>query len=251
MKRNNLLLISFMLSLLLVHVHLNAQMISPNFIVHHDAAYGKETVQRVIDQLEHDYREFRHLFNLPHNGQTPVVLHSSMRTYLEKSMASPMEFGTIRNDVLHLAPLSYIREHTVLSAVLTQQAVRLVLRSRYENGCPRWLYEGAAAYFAGFHRYHTGQVTIHVHRPGDLDELFTDPGYVNAYDDSIYLAALSFGSVYRRYGEAKTVTLLRLFNGVYEYEDAVPYSLGVTLERFERQWRNDIRTFVETDRESR
>jgi hypothetical protein len=251
MKRINFLLISFMLSLPFVQAHLNAQAISPNFIVHHDATHGKETVQRVIDQLENDYREFRHLFNLPGSGQTPVVLHSTMRSYLEKSMASRREFGTIRNDVLHLAPLSYIRGHTVLSAVLTQQAVRLVLRSRYANGCPRWLYEGAAAYFAGFHRYHTGKVTIHVHRPSDLDELFTDPGYINAYDDILYLAALSFGSVYQRYGETKTVTLLRLFNGVYEYEDAVPYSLGVTLERFERQWRNDVRTFVETDRESR
>ncbi len=224
---------------------------SRNFIVHHSASLAKETVQRIVDQLESDYQEFRYYFNLTVPGRTRVVIHNDQFSFQSAALAHYFETGTVYNEEVHLAPIPFIQRNATLSSVLTQQAVRLVLYSRRMNGCPRWLYEGAAAYFAGIQTLHSPPTYIAIARPSDLDELFAHPHTEKEFFNGIYLAALSFESILERYGEAHAVTLLRLFNGEFEYEEAVPYSLGVTLERFERQWQRDVQQLLTKYREAR
>lgn len=224
---------------------------SRNFIVQHGISVERETVQRIVDQLENDYQEFRYFFNLSVPGRTRVVIHNDVFSFQQAAHAHHFETGIIYNDEIHLAPLTFIQRNATLSSVLTQQAVRLVLHSRRMNGCPRWLYEGAAAYFAGIHLLSPPPVHVTVTRPSDLDELLVLPYSENEFRNSIYLAAISFESILKRYGEAHTVTLLRLFNGEFEYEEAIPYSLGVTLERFERQWQSDVQRLLAEYREAR
>ncbi len=224
---------------------------SRNFLVHHNPSVPGETVQRIIEQLESDYQEFRHYFNLTVPGRTPVFIHNDMSSFQSATLAYHYETATVYNDEIHLAPLSHIRASATLSSVITQQAIRLVLYSRRMNGCPRWLYEGASAYFAGIHRLQAPPGHLSVQRPSDLDEIFAHAHNEAEFVNGIYVAALSFKSILERYGEAHTVTLLRLFNGEFVYEEAVPYSLGVTLERFERQWRRDVETLLTEFRENR
>ncbi len=224
---------------------------SRNYVIHHASSLSKNSIQRIIDQLESDYQEFRYYFNLTVPGRTGVFIHADQFSLQNATFTHRWETGTVYNNEIHLAPLEYIRENATLSSVLTQQVVRMVLYSRRMNGCPRWLYEGTAAYFAGIHRLQTPPVHLPVRLPSDIDELLTNPYDENTFTDGIYLSALAFKSILERYGEAHTVTLLRLFNGEFEYEDAIPYSLGVTLEEFEQQWQRDIQRLLTEFQESR
>ncbi len=224
---------------------------SRNYVIHHAASLSGNSIQRIIDQLESDYQEFRYYFNLTVSGRTPVVIHNDQFAFQNATLAHRWETGTVHNEEIHLAALDYIRENSTVSSVLTQQVVRLVLYSRRMNGCPRWLYEGAAAYFAGIHELQTPPSHIPVRLPSDIDEILINPHNERAFTDGIYLSALAFKSILERYGEVHTVTLLRLFNGEFEYEEAVPYSLGVTLEQFEQQWQHDLQRLLTEFQERR
>jgi hypothetical protein len=213
---------------------------SRNFIVRHHPALDGEMMRRLVDQLESDYREFRYYFNLSAAGRTPVIVHDDVYSFARVPHVNRWEFGTVYNDEIHLAPLRTIRGATALSVVVTQQVVRLILYSRRMNGCPRWLYEGAAGYFAGLHELMDPPLHTLVRELSDLDELFARPANEIVFNDALYLSASTFAFMMERFGEANVVTLLRLFNGEFEYDQAIPYSLGVTTEAFERHWRREV-----------
>lgn len=222
---------------------------SINFILYHSPLVDDETIRRIVDQLESDYRDFRHYFNLTIPGRAAVIIHKDQYSFQERSLAHRYEAGSVYRDEIHLQPLSQVRNRLPLSAALTQQVIRLILYSRRINGCPRWLYEGAAAYFAGIHRFHDSASHTTIRFPSDLDELLSHPHNEIEYTNTVYLAALSFKVILKRYGEAKVVTLLRLFNGEHEYTDAIPFSLGISVEQFERQWQDDLnQTFLENQK---
>lgn len=223
---------------------------SHNFVVHHSATVDGEAVQRIIDQLESDYREFRHFFNLSISGRTNVYIHDDLLSLQSASLAHHFETGTVYKNEIHLAPGQAVEKNIALSSLLTQQAVRLVLYSRLINGCPRWLYEGAAAFFAGVHMLQSPPVYVPVVHPSDLNELLLTPRTENEFNDTIYLTALSLETIFKRYGEVHTITLFRLFNGEFDYEEAVPYALGVTVDEFERHWLIDLKEMLAAYRES-
>jgi hypothetical protein len=223
---------------------------SHNFLIHHGTSVDREVVQRIIDQLENDYREFRYFFNLSVSGRTKVYIHDDLFSLQSATLAHHFETGTVYKNEIHIAPVQAIEKNIALSSLLTQQTVRLVLYSRLLNGCPRWLYEGAAAFFAGMHVLQSPPEYTSVVRPSDLNELLVTTRNENEFFDTIYITALSFETILHRYGEAHTITLFRLFNGEFGYEEAVPYSLGVTVEEFERQWLIDLKELLATYRES-
>jgi hypothetical protein len=236
--------------LLLAQDSSNIQTGSHNFVVYHSPTLERETVRRIVDQLESDYREFRYFFNLNAPGRTRVIFHNEHHSFHHAALASRFERGTVYNDEIHLTSVRYIQDTATLSSVITQQVIRLILYSRRMNGCPRWLYEGAAAYYAGIQNVQSPPVYTGVSRPSDLDELFAHPHTETEFYDGMYIAALSFESILERYGEAQAITLLRLFNGEFTYEQAVPYSLGVTHEQFESRWRPDVQRLLSRYRES-
>jgi len=224
---------------------------SHNFIIHHPASMERNDITRLIDQFESDYQEFRYYFNLTVPGRTRVIVHSNQFSLHDATFAHSWEVGTVYNEEIHLAPIDYIRTNAALSSVITNQVVRLVLYSRLINGCPRWLYEGAAAYFAGVHQLNRPPHQINISYPSDLNEIFTNPHSEREFNDGMYLAALSFKAILERYGEAHSITLLRLFNGEFAYEEAVPYSLGVTLKDFKQQWRRDVQRLLSEFQDAR
>jgi hypothetical protein len=213
---------------------------SHNFILHYPARLNSMSALRILEQFETDYKYFRDYFNLSVNGRISARIYSSVSAFNEATGLSHLEFGYVDDAGIHLKPIDEINDKIFLSTIITLQAVRTILYSRRMNGCPLWLSEGAASYFANVRGVLPYPRHFQPRSLSDINEHLLHPENEAEYADAILYAALTYETLVNRYGEAHTVTLLRLFNGNYDYETAVRYSLGVSPEIAEQNWRQDI-----------
>jgi hypothetical protein len=213
---------------------------SHNFILHYPAPLNSMSALRILEQFETDYKYFRDYFNLSVDGRISVRIYSSASSFSDATGLSHWEFGHVNDAGVHLQPTDEFRDNIFLSTIITQQAVRAILYSRRMNGCPLWLYEGAASYYANVRGVLPYPRHLQPRSLTDINEHLLHPQNEAEYSDAILYVALTFETLINRYGEAHATTLLRLFNGNYDFETAVRYSLGVSPEIAERNWRKDI-----------
>jgi hypothetical protein len=251
MKRRSILFLMFLFAVCELVGQSHTVIDSHNFIVRYPDRITAEFAYRVLEQLESDYRYFREYFNLPVDGRTSVWIYQSENSFLEKTGTSRWEYGYVDETGIHLHIPDNLHAGIVLSSVITQQVVRTVIYSRRMNGCPLWLYEGAASYFAHVKGVFSYPYSFQPQSFSDIGEHLLLATNEAEYTDAVLYSALTIETLFLRYGEANVITLLRLFNGSYDYETAIRYSLGVSPERAELNWRRDIQQLLTQFRDER
>ncbi len=217
-----------------------------NFVVHYGSPADAEDANRIADQIEQDYLYYREHFNLSASSRTAVFMHSSRHDFVRETGLPAWMYAAQNDRGIHLMPSGDLRRSGRFSYIISQQAVRLVLHSRRLNGCPLWLYEGTAAFFAGIDRVGPAQENFPYRLFSDMDEQLLLAHSESEYNATMYFAALTIQTFQERYGDAAVITLLRLFNGENDLDAALRQSLGVTQSRAESVWITDIRKALET-----
>jgi hypothetical protein len=183
--------------------------------------------QKALDFLIASYKEIRSQTGLEPKKKLEVRIYDNVGRYLsETGLKKPWRGAYYSRGVIHCQPVAALTARNIFETVLRYELARAMVEPAGQRGCPLWLREAYAVYFAGAYRGYTAPLGAKLTAFSDLNQdiqTYPDPPQ---RDDVHYMLGYTMNFFVQKYGEKRALGLLRQFDGMRGLEPVFKQALG-------------------------
>ncbi len=198
---------------------------------------SEEDARKVLEYLTASYTEIEGQVGLEPRQKLEVRIYDGVGRFLsETGLRKPWRGAYYTRGVIHCQPVAALAARGIFESALRYELARAMLEKAGERGCPLWLREAYAVYYAGEYRGYTAPLGAKLSAFSDLNQdiqTYQDPPQRN---DVHYMLGHTMVFFIEKYGERKAMGMFRQFDGTRGLEATLKRALGDDLGVVEKSW---------------
>jgi hypothetical protein len=214
-----------------------ATLSSPNFDVRYLRGVEAAEAQKALDFLQAEYKDVTAKLGIEPKKKIEVRIYDNVGRYLaEAGMKKPWRGAIYLRGVIYSQPVRALVQRGIFESSLRFELCKAILEVAGERGCPLWLRECFAVYHTGTFREYTAPLGAKISAFSDLNQdiqSYPDPPQL---EDVHYMLGQTMNYFIQKYGEKKTFSLFREFDGMRGLESVFKRVLGQDVATVEKGW---------------
>jgi hypothetical protein len=210
---------------------------SANFDVRYLRGVDPADAQKALDFLQSEYKVITGKIGIEAKKRVEVKIYDNVGRYLaEAGLKKPWRGAYYTHGVIYCQPVQALVQRNIFESSLRFELCKAILEVAGERGCPLWLRESFAVYYTGTFREYTAPLGAKISAFSDLNQdiqTYPDPPQ---REDVHYMLGQTLNYFIQKYGEKKTFSLFREFDGTKGLEPVFKRVLGNDLATVERGW---------------
>jgi hypothetical protein len=221
-----------------------------HFEVKYQRGISEEDARKAAEYLQEDYNYMSDKLGLDFKKRLEVRIYDSVGKYLsETNQKRPWRGAIFQRSILHVQPIQALVARKIFEQTLSFEAAMALLEQTSGKGCPRWLRESFAVYHSGAIANLTPPIGAKLASFSDLDQDIQEYPNPPQRDDVHYILGHTMTFFVEKYGEKKSLSLFRTFNGMTPIEEVFKKAFNQEFLTIERTWANYIAAQTEPFKE--
>lgn len=209
--------------------------------VHYQRGVPDSHAQRVADYLQADYSYLSDKLGIDLRKRVAVRIYDAVGKYLSETQQVKDWRGAIYwRGQIHMQPVGVLLSKGTLEKDLSYEFALAMLSETANKGCPRWLRESFAVYHSGIMVDLTPPIGSRLASFSDLDQDLQTHQSPPQRDGVLYILGLTMRFFLEKYGEQKTFSVFRAFDGMMSLEEVFKKTFNQELNSVERTWANFV-----------
>jgi hypothetical protein len=211
------------------------------FDVKYQRGNNEEDVRKLVKFLDEEQKSIIDKLGFESKKHIEVIIYESAGRYLsEANVKKPWRVAYYAKGVLHLQPIGALQADRMMEADISFELSKAQFEPVAAKGCPRWLREAFAVYHSGELENLTPPIGVRISSFADLDQdiqSFPDPPQ---REDVHYILGHTMAFFIDRYGEPKSDSVFRQFDGTKSVETVFKNVFGENISTIEKAWAKAI-----------
>lgn len=210
---------------------------SVNFDVRYLRGISEAEAQKLVEFLDDEYKAIQSQIGLRPKKKVEVRIYDNVGRYLaEAGLKKPWRGALYNRGILHCQPPAALEARNILETSLRYELARAMVETAGERGCPLWLREAYAVYYAGAYKQFTPPLGAKLTAFSDLNQDFQTYTEPPQRDDVHYMLGHTMSFFIEKFGEKRALGLFRAFDGLQGVDGVMKKSLGQDLPSIEKAW---------------
>jgi hypothetical protein len=210
---------------------------SVNFEIRYLRGIPEGEAQKVTEFLDEEFKAILGQVGLQPKKKIEVRIYDNVGRYLaEAGLKKPWRGAVYARGILHCQPPAALEMRGIFETSLRYELARAMVETSGERGCPLWLRESYAVYYAGAYREFTPPLGAKLSAFSDLNQdiqTYTEPPQ---RDDVHYMLGHTMNFFIQKFGEKRALGIFKAFDGMQGLDSVMKKAFGEDLPSIEKAW---------------